>query len=325
MSSASMRHLRQAQRDLLIIADFGSENTATQRSFIGEVCMGSYEVSASSSDINGERLLALLQHGFDVIALLDQNGNVQYVSPSITEVLGYTPDEFVGVNGFKHVHPDDVDEVRRRFNEILSRPGSFASIDARIQDKDGVWRWIESRLTNLLDNPAVGALVSNFRDITDRKLIEQQLEEQQEYWRVALTSIGDAVILSDAAGRVTFMNAVAEQLCGWPAAEAKGKPLNEVFHIVNERTRAIVESPVEKVLARGHIVGLANHTVLIARDGRETAIDDSAAPIFNDERQISGVVLVFRDVQERRRAEILRERLAAIVESSDDIILSKNL
>jgi PAS domain S-box-containing protein len=121
------------------------------------------------------------------------------------------------------------------------------------------------------------------------------------------------------------MNAVAEQLCGWSAADAVGKPLKEVFHIVNERTRAVVESPVEKVLAHGHIVGLANHTVLIARDGRETAIDDSAAPIFNDARQISGVVLVFRDVQEKRRLEVLRQRLAAIVESSDDIILSKDL
>ena len=95
------------------------------------------------------------------------------------------------------------------------------------------------------------------------------------------------MIATDAGGDVTFLNPVAESLCGWPQAEAVGRPLADVFRIVNERTRRPVESPVEKVLATGQIVGLANHTVLIARDGRETPIDDSAAPIVDRPRATS--------------------------------------
>jgi PAS domain S-box-containing protein len=147
----------------------------------------------------------------------------------------------------------------------------------------------------------------------------------QEYWKAALASIGDAVILADTAGAVTYMNPVAETLCGWPSDEAIGQPLKDVFHIVHETTRATVENPVEKVIREGVVVGLANHTVLLPRSGPEIPIDDSAAPIFNEQRELMGVVLVFRDVTARREADLTRESLAAIVDSSDDVIVSKTL
>jgi PAS domain S-box-containing protein len=154
---------------------------------------------------------------------------------------------------------------------------------------------------------------------------ETGARETRERLLTTLMSIGDAVMTTDDAGRVDFMNAVAQALTGWPLEDARGKPLREVFHIVNEETRREVESPVEKVLAAGAIVGLANHTVLIARDGRETPIDDSGAPIRVGEGPIVGVVLVFRDITDRRQAEEVRLRLAAIVESSDDAIIGKTL
>jgi PAS domain S-box-containing protein len=125
-----------------------------------------------------------------------------------------------------------------------------------------------------------------------------------------LRSIGDAVIATDAAGAVTMMNQVAESLTGWRESEAKGLALPAVFHIVNEHTRAIVANPVEKVLATGGIVGLANHTVLIAKDGREVPIDDSGAPIRAEDGATTGVVLVFRDVSDRKRSETIKEFLA---------------
>ncbi len=118
-----------------------------------------------------------------------------------------------------------------------------------------------------------------------------------------LTGIGDAVIATDANGRVVFMNPVAESLCGWTGAEAAGRSLVEVFRIVNEHTREPVESPVERVLADGVVIGLANHTLLVARNGAERPIDDSGAPIRDADGEIDGVVLVFRDVTERRRYE----------------------
>ena len=162
------------------------------------------------------------------------------------------------------------------------------------------------------------------KEIARRKQVEAELRAEQKRLEVTLGSIGDAVIATDVDGRIVLMNPIAESLCGWTQNDAIGKPLSEVFHIVNEKTRLVVESPVEKVIHTGQVVGLGNHTILIARDRRETAIDDSAAPIIDEQGVVSGVVLVFRDVSERRKAQELNERLAAIVESSDDIIVSKN-
>lgn len=134
-------------------------------------------------------------------------------------------------------------------------------------------------------------------------------QEQRRWLDTTLKSIGDAVIVTDAEGRVTLMNAVAESITGWKIDEASGRPLPEVFNIVNEGTRALVENPVTKVLRVGTVVGLANHTVLIAKDGAETPIDDSGAPIKDEEGKVIGVVLVFRDIRERKRAEAEREQL----------------
>lgn len=148
---------------------------------------------------------------------------------------------------------------------------------------------------------------------------------EREWLRTTLASIGDAVIATDAAGNVTFLNPVAEALTGWGQADAAGQPLVRVFRIVNESTRREVDNPALRALRDGVIVGLANHTVLIARDGTERPIDDSAAPIRDGTGSVGGAVLVFRDIGERRRAEEAQARLAAIVESSDDAIVGKTL
>jgi PAS domain S-box-containing protein len=140
-----------------------------------------------------------------------------------------------------------------------------------------------------------------------------------------LASIGDAVLATDAAGRMVFANPTAQALLRWSAAEMVGQPLDAVFRIINEDTRAPVESPIVRVLREGVVVGLANHTTLIARDGTEIPIDDSGAPIRDAAGAIQGTVLVFRDITGRRQAEAVRMLLAAIVESSDDAILSKTL
>ena len=154
---------------------------------------------------------------------------------------------------------------------------------------------------------------------------KRALSRTRDTLATALRSIGDGVILTDLQGNVSFLNPEAERLTGWKVEDARGRPLVEVFRIVSERTRATVENPVEKVLKEGTVVGLANHTLLIARDGTETPIDDSAAPIAEPGQNASGVVLVFRDVGEQRLAEGVRARLAAIVESSGDAIVSKSI
>jgi PAS domain S-box-containing protein len=169
------------------------------------------------------------------------------------------------------------------------------------------------------------ALQNAQRILAARRRAEDALRQQSEWLRTTLASIGDAVITTDVDGRVTFMNAVAETLTGWPQTDALGHSLLEVFRIVHEGTREPVDNPAIRALNTGSVVRLANHTILISRTGHEHAIDDSASPIRDEAGTTVGAVLVFRDVSERRRTDLARAHLAAIVESSDDAIVSKTL
>ena len=135
----------------------------------------------------------------------------------------------------------------------------------------------------------------------------RRLQEEKERFHVTLNSIGDAVVVTDLAGVVDYLNPVAEAMTGWTLDEARGRPLPECFNIVNEETRKQVSNPVEMVLREGNVVGLANHTVLIARHGGERAIEDSAAPVRDLDGKLCGVVLVFHDATQRRQA-LKRER-----------------
>ena len=135
------------------------------------------------------------------------------------------------------------------------------------------------------------------------------------WYQVVLSSIGDAVLTTDPDGVVTYMNPVAESLTGWSAAEGCGKRLEDICRIVNEKTRKPTEQPVRKVIDTGLIRGLANHTVLIARDGKEIPIDDSAAPVWDENANLIGVVMIFRDITERREAEQLIESAREFADS----------
>jgi PAS domain S-box-containing protein len=132
---------------------------------------------------------------------------------------------------------------------------------------------------------------------------EERITEARDWLQTTLASIGDAVIATDASGKITFLNTVAQGLTGWTQEQAAGKPLEDVFVIRNEKTGVTVENPVSKALREGRIVDLANHTILIAKDGSRIPIEDSAAPIKDEQKSVLGVVLVFRDVTERRKSE----------------------
>jgi PAS domain S-box-containing protein len=132
--------------------------------------------------------------------------------------------------------------------------------------------------------------------LRDSREKNSQVQEQREWFSTTLRSIGDAVIATDAEGKVSLMNAVACELTGWTEEEARGRELQEIFKIVNQESRQVVENPVSKVRRLNKVVGLANHTVLISKAGKEYNIDDSGAPIRNAENKMVGVVLVFRDI-----------------------------
>src|SRR5262249_41580706 len=143
-------------------------------------------------------------------------------------------------------------------------------------------------------------------------------EEEKEWLHTTLCSIGDAVISTDAEGKITFMNPVAESLTGWPTQEARGKPLVDVFRIINQQNRQTVENPIDKVRRLKTVVGLANHTILISKSGQEFLIDDSGAPIFGGDGNLIGIVLVFRDVSRQRALE-------AALQSNEKLALAGRL
>lgn len=150
-------------------------------------------------------------------------------------------------------------------------------------------------------------------DITASREAEEQIRYNEALFRTTLYSIGDGVITTNSLGQIRQMNPVAESLTGWTEKDAFGRPLSEVFKIINEDSRLPVPDPVEKVLKEGKVIGLANHTLLISRDGKEIPISDSGAPIKDEEGNITGVVLVFHDQSvERAARRKLEERKQGI-------------
>ena len=173
--------------------------------------------------------------------------------------------------------------------------------------------WLETHAVPFRDEAGkITALLGVTRDVTERRLAKNALAEEKERLAVTLRSIGDGVIVTDMTGNITLVNKIAEQLTGWHQEEAAGQPLAAVFNIINETSREKCENPVERVLATGLIVGLANHTALIRKDGSEIIIADSAAPIRDRESHTIGVVLVFRDITSQYRMEQELQKMAKL-------------
>lgn len=249
-----------------------------------------------------------------------------YISPTVQDLTGVSTTNFMadGETIFRIMEPADVPSLRASIAESL-RTGRSASVEVRVRRAEGGVRWFhfQSRLSERLpDGTQIRDGVAT--DITAAKAAEATLRESEERLAVTLQSIGDAVLATDITGRITRMNPVAEQLTGWAQAEALGRPVAEVFRIINEETRQPAPVPVDEVLATGGTHDLANHTALIARDGTERSIADSAAPIRDAEGQLVGVVLVFRDETERRARRRLVERqrtmLAALRHAQEHFI-----
>jgi PAS domain S-box-containing protein len=250
------------------------------------------------------------------------DGTILRVNQAELDLLGYRREEYLG-HHIAEFHADK-DVIADILGQLASGK-TIREYEARLRCKDGSIKHVLMNSNVLWENGQFIHTRSFTRDITDRRLAEDALRKQSEWLRITLTSIGDAVITTDTAGRVTSLNPVAESLTGWGQREAQGQPLATVFRIINEQNRRSMEDPATRALQEGQIVGLANQTLLIARDGTERAIDDSAAPIKDERGNFVGAVLIFRDVTETRRALELRLRLSAIVESSDDAIISKDL
>jgi PAS domain S-box-containing protein len=184
---------------------------------------------------------------------------------------------------------------------LLAIALSFIAVGTWIMVPIGLFQLTPDQIFQLIGFAIVATLISALAYTVKRA--HQSVYEQTEWLRITLASIGDAVIATDLQGNVVWMNAVAASLTGWSIEQATALPLSKVFNIVNEQTRLPVANPVERVLGEGRVVGLANHTLLIAQDGTERPIDDSASPIRDAQGRIIGAVLIFHDISERRERE----------------------
>lgn len=251
-----------------------------------------------------EELYRSLVENIDLgITLIDSEHNVVMANAAQGKLLRRPPLSFYGKKCFE--------EFEKRQHICPHCPGVKAMQDGSPRETitegmrdDGSKLTVNIKAFPVFDKDGGNkGFIEVVEDISERLQTQHNLVAEKERLAVTLRSIGDGVITADMDGNIVLLNKVAENLTGWSSAEAQGLPIEKVFHIINEKTRKPCENPVEKVLNTGQIIALANHTVLITKDGRELSIADSGAPIRDSESRIIGVVLVFRDVTEQLKTE----------------------
>lgn len=218
---------------------------------------------------------------------------------------GFRPDEVVSgdqAEWLKRVHPEDVPRILATVGKQDSGEDGYESLEYRERHRDGHWVWILSRGRPVeWDEHGVAVrTIGTDTDITRLKAVEAELAEEKERLNVTLQSIGDGVISTDAARRITFMNRVAERMTGWDAAEAVGRPVDQVFPLIEEQSGRLAASPVVNCLTTGDVCYLEEDTVLEARHGGRRDIRSSAAPLLAPDGKVLGAVLVFQDVTASR-------------------------
>ncbi len=245
----------------------------------------------------------IFQTAADGMRVVDKDYNVLRINNTLLDLVGISKDEALGMKCYEAFSCSQCHTASCPLTRILdSEEHIVCDVEKERRDGSRVPCIVTATAFRKPDGELIG-IVEDFKDISDLKQAQDALAVEREQLAVTLRSIGDGVIVTNTDGNVTLLNKVAEELTGWSDDEASGRPLSEVFHIINEKTREVCENPVEKVLETGLVFGLANDTALIARDGTERSIADSGAPIHDKDNKTLGVVLVFRDVTEEKRAE----------------------
>lgn len=259
----------------------------------------------------------------DLFCIANLEGRFVRLNAAWENIMGYSLGELQEQEFMKFVHEDDRSATIQAMSSLASGYGISDFVN-RYRCKDGTYRWIEWH-----SMPANNGLIyAAARDVTKRVEMEAMLADEREHLSTTLRSIGDGVISVDLSGRITFINPIAEELTGWDSASAIGLPFSDVFHAIYGPTRERIDSPVDKVIQSGIPMELEEDTVLLCRDGSERDIADSCAPIRNSCGDLTGVVLVFRDVTERKLAEKAlrteKDNLSAIFASSPVSMLLLN-
>ncbi len=284
----------------------------------GEVRLRTEEIRRANQELeeSKDKLQLILDSAAEGIYGIDLDGNCTFVNQSALKILDYeSPDEVLGKNMHDLIHHSTEQGYLINSNECILleaiRKGRGVHINNEV-----FWRKDKRSFPveyfsypQKINGITVGGVVT-FMDITDRRNLEQKVYSEKEQFRTTLLSVGDGVISTDARGRIQIMNPVAEDLTGWTQIEAQGLPFDKVFSIINEFTGEESENPVKRVLETLEIIELANHTLLISKDGRKIPIEDSAAPIISENGSLKGVVIVFRDFTDKKEKLIEIEYLS---------------
>ncbi|MHB1074382.1 sensor domain-containing protein [Thiobacillus sp.] len=250
------------------------------------------------------------------IFVSDTEGSCIYTNTAYQKISGLTQEQTLGTNWSMAIHPEDRERVLAEWHDAAQGHAPFQT-EFRFLQQDSHIVWTRVNSAAMLNGKKWFGLVQTVEDITERKsaefvlqAAEEALFEEKERAQVTLNSIGDAVLTTDLLGNVTYLNLVAETMTGWPRKEALGRSISEVFVILDGTTRLAAANPMLRAIAENRTVEMDTNCVLIRRDGSESAIEDSAAPIHSRDGQVIGAVIVFHDVSESRAMALEMAHLA---------------
>lgn len=304
--------------DTYLFADFDSARGVKA---INQICIDVTEQKRAQTALHESerRFRALIENSTDLIAMVDEKGKLLYASPSTTRILGYQIDEYVGKDGFSFIHPDDKEETYQILVKLIKNPGMTLTAQYRARHKEGRWMWIEAAGTNLIHEPTIGAVVVNYRDITERKRAEEEILLQKSYFQQLFENSPEAIVILDNADRVVNVNKGFEKMFQHSLDEIRGKNANAILVPENLAEQA---SQMSLFVLKGEIIH--KETVRKRKDGSLVDVSILGYPITLGNDQI-GVYGIYNDITERKETEkALRnseERYKAFVQQSSEGIL----
>lgn len=268
---------------------------------------------------NEKRYRALVENSGDGVAIISPAGNPTYVSTAVKRMLGYTEEEAAGLDMFNAVHPDDLRMVEEAWGKVIASRGvPFYVGICRVRHKDGSWRWMESTMTNMTHDPAVGGIVDNFREVTERVIADRALRESEEKRRLIMNAAMDAIICSDMSGVITFWNQQAENIFGWKAEEVIGLPLTDT--IIPPAFRDMHRKGVKRYrdIGQGQRMNQLLELSAINKNGKEFPVELRVVAISQDGEEFFCAFM--RDITERKKAEgKLQRRTTQLIATKNEL------
>lgn len=275
---------------------------------------------------NERRFRALIENSSDAISLIDASGIVVYRSIASQRLLGYSNEEMIGKNCFSFIHQEDLPIVRTMFGELLSTQGKSTEAHFRYLHKDNSWRWLDVIATNHLHEPGINAIVINFRDITERKTMEDARNKLAEGMELLLQSTGEGIFGIDVEGKCTFINDAAIKMLGFGKDEILGKKTHPLMHHRHADGSPYPEQecPIYHVMQRG-VPSSLDQEVFWRKDGTNFPVEYSSFPIFQRDT-IHGAVITFNDISKRKQSEdALRaseQKYRELIDNANDLIFA---